>query len=677
MKKTFKTNGRLLSQVFSSYNTTFDALCELINNSIQAKSTKIEIEVDLVDDNEGPSPFAFTEYRIFDNGEGVSSSEFDRKILEIATDVKDSKGIGRFAAFQIGSSVTINTTALDNQTQKYTNTSVTLDAKTFKKNDIGKCDFEVIPKELEKKPKNTFYKVSIKDFWDISETEKYPKKKLIQKLIPGHLEEALFLKYSFYIITDKIDFLINGNKLSKDNFLIGEIEKDNFAYTFSDDTTENVSLEFVNYKGKNKKVVLAYRIENNGIKISGYEDLMSIDYPDDNSWLVYIDCGYFNSKTDVFRNLPLDGLDDDISGLKKQVKNVVRDFIKNKHKDYYVFIEKLKNDKYYPYKEGSHSSTKEYTFNHLAYFIEEDFLLLKDNVDTRKIIYPLLDKAMANGDIKGILESVISLDDEKVKMFKELLEKSELAEIIKFTSELATKQDFLDLLHKMVYGNIQKFVKERSQLHKIIEKHLWIFGEEYSDNPVMFSDKNLLNSLNKLRKKYFDYEPSKEDDNLIEVTDKEILDITDLLIYNDKFLSNGRNEILIVELKAPKVKISQKELNQVIKYKYDIETLGEFSKNNTSYKIILVSSDITPIAKSQIGNVDIKRPTLFQNSNAGFDIEVHVINWSDIIADRKRHLKYLGNYLKTKDIDVQEKLKNDFPELILDNLPIPTKNGKI
>jgi hypothetical protein len=677
MKKTFKTNGRLLSQVFSSYNTTFDALCELINNSIQAKSTKIEIEVDLVDDNEGPNPFAFTEYRVIDNGDGVSSSEFDRKILEIATDVKDSKGIGRFAAFQIGSVVTINTTAFDKQSQKYTNTSVTFDAKLFTKNDIGKCDFEVVPKELEKEPKNTFYKVFIKEFWDITETEKYPKKKLVSRLIPGYLEEALFLKYSFYIVTDKVIFFINGNKLSKDSFLVGEIEKDNFEYTFSDDTTENVFLEFVNYKGKNKKIVLAYRVDNNGIKISGYEDLMSFDYPDDNSWLVYIDCNYFNSKIDVFRNLSLDGLDEDMLGLKKQVRNTVRDFIRNKHKDYYVFIEKLKNDKYYPYREGSHSSTKEYTFNHLAYFIEGDYLLLKDNVDTRKIIYPLLDKAMANGDIKGILESIISLDDEKVKMFKELLEMSDLAEIIKFTSELVKKQDFLDLLHKMIYGDIKNFVKERSQLHKIIEKNLWIFGEEYSDNPVMFSDKSLINSLNKLKENYFDYEPSKEDDNLIEVTDKEILDITDLLIYNDKLLSNGRNEILIVELKAPKVKISQKELNQVIKYKYDIETLGEFSKNNTSYKIILISSGITPIAKSQIGNVDSKYPTLFQKSNAGYDIEVHVMNWSDIIADRKRHLKYLGNYLKTKDIDVHEKLKNDFPELNIDNLPIPAKKGKI
>jgi len=676
MKKTFKTNGRLISQVFSSYNTTFDALCELINNSIQAKSTTIEIEVDLVDDNEGLNPFAFTEYRIIDNGEGVSSSEFDRKILEIATDVKDSKGIGRFAAFQIGSIVTINTTAFDSTPQKYTNTSVTLDAKLFTKNDIGKCDLEVISKELEKKPKNTFYKVSIKEFWDITETEKYPKKKLVSKLIPGYLEEALFLKYSFYIVTDKITFLINGIKLSKDNFLVGEIEKDNFEYTFLDNTTESVFLEFVNYKGKNKKIVLAYRVDNKGMKVSGYEDLMNVDYPDDNSWLVYIDCDYFNSKTDVFRNLSLDGLDEDMAGIKKQVRNIVRDFIKNKHKDYYVFIEKLINDKYYPYKEGSHSSIKEYTFNHLAYFIEEDYLLLKDNVDTRKIIYPLLDKAMANGDIKGILESIISLDDEKVKTFKELLEKSELAEIIRFTSELATKQTFLDFLNEIIYGEIGKHLKERNQLHKIIEKNLWIFGEEYTTTPVLFSDTSLKNNLDELREKHFKFKKSEEDENFNDITDQKILDITDLFFYNEKPIENNRREIMIVELKAPIVRISQKELDQVDRYKYDIEHLDKFSKHQNRYKIILISSGITPFGESKIGSTHEQIPTLYAKSKDN-NIEVYVMKWADIIAKNKHHLSYLSDYLKVKDVDVQKIFEKEYPQLDISNLPIPTKKVKI
>jgi hypothetical protein len=675
MKKTFRTNGRLLSQVFTSYNTTFDALCELINNSMQAKSTEIKIEADLVDDDEGPNPDPFTEYRIIDNGEGVATSDFDQKIFEIATEVKNSKGIGRFAAFQIGSTVIIDSTALDNQIKKYTNTSVKLDANLLKTNNIAENDIEIENSELERKPKTTFYKVTIRDFWNEIEKEKYPKRKLSPKLIPGNLEEAIFLRYSSYIVTDKITFLVNKKKISKEDFLVGEIENDNFEYTFSDDSTEQVSLEYVNYKGKKKKVILAYRVDNNEIKTIAYEDSLGIDYPDESSWVVYIDCNYFNAKTDAIRNMPLDDLDEDLAKLKRQVKNTVRDFIKNKHKDYFVFVEKLKGDKYYPYKGGSSSSSKEYTFNHLAYFIEEDYLLIRNEDDKRKIIYPLLDRAMSNGDIIDILENILSLDNEKVKLFKELLEISYLPEIIRFTTELAKKQIFLEFLNAIVYGDTGKFLKERSQLHKIIEKNLWIFGEEYSTTPILFSDKSLKNNLDELRSKYFKYQKSEDDENFNDITDKSILDITDLFFYNEKPLDNGKREIMIVELKAPIVKISQKELDQVDRYKFDIEHLDKFSKHQNKYKIILVSTGMTPFGESKIGAIDEQIPTLYAKSKDG-NIEVHVTKWSDIIAKNKHHLSYLSDYLETKDVNVKDMFEKNYPELDISNLPIPTKKGK-
>jgi len=672
MKKTFTTHGRLLSHVFSSYNTTFDALCELINNSIQANATEIKIEIDL---DEDISPYPFTEYRIIDNGEGVSKSDFDHKILQIATDAKGSKGIGRFASFQIGSTVMIDTTAYDKQLKKYTNTTITFDVKSLTEKEISTYNIDVVSSELEQVSTNTFYKIAIRNFWDEAEKKKNPKKKIIAKLLPDQLEEALFLKYSPLIVVDKVNFIINEKKLSKELFLVGNIEKDNFDFIFENNTTEKIYLEYVNYRSKSRKIILAYRVENNGLKISGFDEYMTFDYPDENSWLVHVDCDYFNDNADIFRNLPLDGLDEDMAKLKKSIKNAVRNFIKNKHTNYYSFLEKLVCDKYYPYKGGSPSSSKEYTFNRLAYYIEEDYSLLKTDQDTRKIIYPLLDRAMNNGDIIGILENVLSLDDEQLKNFKAILDNTDLSNIIKFTSELIKKEQFLDFLHQIIYGDIRSFIKERKQLHKIIEKNLWIFGEEYSNTPTVFSDKNLKNSLDKLREKYLKYEPTKGDDNLADIEHKEIADITDLFLYNEKPLPNSRQEVLIVELKAPKVKISQKELNQVNRYKYDIEMLGEFSKLNTQYKIILISSDVTPLAKSQIGVIDRRYPTLFQRSKieSDYDIEIHVINWSEIITNRRQHLKYLGNHLEIKDTDLKNIFQKDYPELDISNLPMPGK----
>lgn len=311
----------------------------------------------------------------------------------------------------------------------------------------------------------------------------------------------------------------------------------------------------------------------------------------------------------------------------------------------------------------------------MAYYIEEDYLLLRNDDDKRKIIYPLLDKAMANGDIVGILESIVSLDDEKVKMFKELLEKSELAEVIRFTSELATKQTFLDFLNEIIYGDIGKHLKERKQLHKIIEKNLWIFGEEYTSTPILFSDTRLKNNLDELRDKYFKFQKSEEDENFNDITDQKILDITDLFFYNEKPIINNRREIMIVELKAPIVKISQKELDQVDRYKYDIEYLDKFSKLQNRYKIILISSGITPFGESKIGATNEQTPTLYAKSKDG-TIEVYVMKWADIIAKNKHHLSYLGDYLKIKDVDVRRIFETEYPQLDISNLTIASKNNK-
>jgi hypothetical protein len=358
--------------------------------------------------------------------------------------------------------------------------------------------------------------------------------------------------------------------------------------------------------------------------------------------------------------------------IKNQVKTTVRDFIKEKHKEFFAFKAALLNDNYYPYKNNSTSGSREIAFSHIAYFIEKDYSILKNQEKVRQIIYPLLDRAISNGDIEGLLKSIISLNDEMVAKFRDLLEKADLSDIIRFTTEIVNKQRFLDFLNEIIYGDIAKHLKERNQLQNIIKKQLWLFGEEYTITPVLFSDKSLKNNLDELRKKYFNYKRNEKEGNYFDITDKEILDITDLFFYNDKVLSNGKHEIMIVELKAPIVKISQDELNQVDRYKYDIEHLDKFSKYQNSYKIILVSSGITAFGESKIGTIDPLKPTLFTKSK-DHDIEVHVMKWSDIITKNKQHLTYLGNYLETKDIDVKQIFQSDYSDLDITTLITHTK----
>jgi hypothetical protein len=220
----------------------------------------------------------------------------------------------------------------------------------------------------------------------------------------------------------------------------------------------------------------------------------------------------------------------------------------------------------------------------------------------------------------------------------------------------------------LVYGDIAKYVKERSQLHKIVEKHLWMFGENYNGTPKLFSDKNLANNLVQLRNDLFNYELTEADENLFPISDEKVRNITDLFFYNERITDNQKREIMVVELKAPKVKLSDKELTQARRYAMQIEKGGVFPKNH-SYKVLLVGSEISDSAKAQCGQPGSQNPHIFYKSKEqNVNVEVWAIHWSDLIEQNRTKLSYLGTALNTKDRDVRDVFEQEFKEIDLQRL---------
>ncbi|MCW3108605.1 MAG: hypothetical protein JWQ09_3111 [Segetibacter sp.] len=192
---------------------------------------------------------------------------------------------------------------------------------------------------------------------------------------------------------------------------------------------------------------------------------------------------------------------------------------------------------------------------------------------------------------------------------------------------------------------------------------LWVFGEQYNDATHLLSDKNLENNLTELRNKTLTYKVSKNDDNECELKEKTIKSITDLFLYSEKILDQQKREVLIIELKAPRVKISPKELAQVMKYAQEIEEIAVFP-DRLNYKILLVSSEIGKSARFDIeGRQKGQENPYFYFKNERGNIEVWVIKWSEIIETIKRKLTYMSNILATKDVDVQKKAQDDFEHI--------------
>ena len=665
MKYSFNTAPRLLTKHFANYENTFVAFCELINNAIQANATEIKIYIELNDESQMGLP-AIKEIVLKDNGIGVNKTDFKEKIFGIAQETKkDGKGVGRFSVFQLGQNFEIDTVAFDNKEKCFYQSILELNKSIFDKmENIENASFEVEHIKIESKV-DSYYQVRISDFYNPSTLQKNDKRFIHKSFYKDNLRFAIFNIYPDILFNETVKFYIDDLIIDKSEFVKGapDILETKLTDLKGDDYNFMFTFIKINRSDSIHKVYL--RTSNNNIfsNIANFD--LKLDIPDNNQWYIYVDSNYFDSQLDFHRKLDLGELDVETQHIINEIKMKIDEFFNSKYENFKDFVKKLSSDKFYPYlNEKSSSELKKSAFVKIAYQIEDEFEILKKDNKIRKIIYPLVDKAINNGNFIDILQTILPLKDDMVLKLKELTEKSEVESVIRFSHDVATKIQFLDFLQQIVYGDISKFVKERTQLHKIIENQLWLFGEKYNNTPYLFSDKNIENTLMTMRNDIFKLEDNKEETDHIDekVIEEKVLNIADLVFFNEKIIDDDKREIMVVELKAPKVRISMNELRQAEKYALQIINNGIFSKDYY-YKIILISSDLTKSAKTSMP----KNSNVYKVYEEG-NVEIIVLRWSDIIKKNRDKLSYMGTLLKTKDISVMEIFDKEYADLGFQNI---------
>lgn len=663
------TNTRVIKSHFTKYGDTFKAFKELINNSIQANSKNIHINIKYNDSLTFKS--GIEQIAITDDGHGVSKNNFKNTILEIGTNVKEKgQGIGRFSSFQIGELMKIDTIAFDEKENKFSRVLFGIDTTDLKDIALENIDLKVDYDFLEGKDYNSYYKVEIQNLHHNIQTKPIIKNKITSNFLENNIAQSLFENYPYEIFNNKVAFFVNGKKLEKENFVIEPPSIKTINYTDKRGKNHLVNFYFYNIQSNLKKVKVFFQTDNAGVKSVAHEYTYSSDWytPDLGTWFIYIDSDFFD--LDLFRNIDLETLgEEEIKKLKTEIKDSINDFFKGRNQKFDKFITNLENDKFYPYKEGKPASTsQEVVFKKIAYLLEDEHHLIKEDNKIRNFLYPLLDKAISNGNIEYLFSKILKLSDDNLLKFNSLLQKTDLEDVIQFASQVSDKLEFLNFLHELAYGEISKVLKERSQLHKIIENELWLFGENYNGTPHLWSDKKIGNILDQLHDSFLNYEPTKEDENLIE--ENNLDDITDLFFYNEKITDSDEREIMVVELKSPKCSIGLKEINQIDRYAFTLEQHSGLPADKVKYKLILISSKLNAYAKSKIKSQrEIYRevPFLF-DKKTDKNIEVYVMSWSEIIELNKRKLGYLHQQLTIKDKSVKEKFEEEYPELIDDKI---------
>lgn len=668
MKHRFSASSRLIDEVLTQYASAFLALCELINNSIQAQSKDIKINIDYAGENEILSPI-IKKIEIIDNGSGVYLKDIEKKLFGIGdSNKKGGKGIGRFGALQIGSNVVIETVGYSKLDNAYSYVEIPITEKLFR--EAGKLhELEIDTKEkILEGNHNTYYKVTITDLYDVSITKQNTKRKITEKFLKENISYSIFERYPIPIFHKNVKFWINGMYLNPNDYIIGEPIRIASKFTDNKKTVYDVFFQYFNLKPHFKAIKIFLTRKNDGIEtiVGGMEYNADWLSPKMGSWFVYVYCEAI--PVDAYRNMNFGDLDEDGSHYKNFIKEKLNQFFKEKNHEFDDFTEKLRSDKYYPYKIESQISSKSkvVVFDKFAYLIEEKYNILNSDNRIREIIYPLIDKTISNGELDTILRNILRLKDPYIKKFNELLEKSDLEDVIEFSEKVAHKIEDLDFLEKISYSNIAKYMPERKGLHKFLERMLWVFGERFSNNTNLLSDRGLENNLKQLRDEFLVYKANaKTYDNLVENISPQIKSITDLFLYSEKIIDEEKREVLVIELKAPKVKISPKELEQVMTYAQEIESRPFFSEN-ISFHIILIGTEINNKAKFRIkGNQKNSNKPFFFFENERGNIVVSVMKWSDLIEQNKRRLKYLSYVLNIKDVTVHDKIEKDFKDIEL------------
>jgi hypothetical protein len=246
-----------------------------------------------------------------------------------------------------------------------------------------------------------------------------------------------------------------------------------------------------------------------------------------------------------------------------------------------------------------------------------------------------------------------------------LLSETTLSAIIRSANLITNRQKFLAGLEHLLFDPKDSGeVGERDHLHKILEHELWVFGEAYH---LMSSERGLT-------------EMARTHLKLQGLPNRDVTTVkrwdgktgrTDLHLAA-KYQEHDRTRHLVVELKAPDVTVTRKELDQVEDYADSVLGNAAFSGDKSQWDFILVTTDYDDLARRRISDGDLD-VGLFHDppKEPGKPlVRGYLRKWRNLIDENRRRLDFVSSVLK-HDPSLAEGLqfvRQEYRDLLPDSL---------
>lgn len=270
----------------------------------------------------------------------------------------------------------------------------------------------------------------------------------------------------------------------------------------------------------------------------------------------------------------------------------------------------------------------------------------KSEKQTQQFSFRLLRQAIEENpaSLRRILGDVLKLPTESQDELAELLERTSLAAIITAAKEVADRLDFLRGLEILLFSpETKKQLLERSELHRILARETWIFGEQFN---LAVDDQSLTEVLNKhlgiLRRESEETTAANLDDEslpdvLREDGKRGIVDL--MLSRRIPQRREEEREHLVVELKRPSQAINPAVAQQVRSYAFAVHRDDRFNRTTTEWEFWAVSNRVTEQVEWEMQ--DKTQGILHQAEG----IAVRIKTWGEILEECRARLTFFQQRL--------------------------------
>lgn len=525
----FQVNSRLASLLSQEYPSTEKALKELVDNGWDADADTVRVTL--------PEPMTDAPIIIFDDGAGMTTDEVRSHYLSIASDrrvrsgerttgkkrlVKGRKGIGKFSGLMVASVMSLETYA------RGVCTSFMVQIKELE----TVVDIEHLPIVLETKPCDPAFHGTRITLSGLHSHLTFPDpKKFRQILLQEYGREtdlALFVNDKPLGVDDVDGVFKSESKTVKD---VGEV---------------HLRFAIADKKSVSRQPGIVIRVDG---KVVGKPLFFGLDEQDD-----------FPQKLlkRLYGEVDADGLSPHVTAgwdsliensellarVIETVKPIVLAAFKEKHKNEINLAHARLKRNVKERLAKLPENRREYAERAIKKIFDRFYQEPEEKI--APFIYVLFE-AIERTDYGTVLHHLAEAKSKDIAALADALDDFGFADMAHLVVQANARQDFLDQLETLAKDN--KTLE--AQMHKAIEKCLWIFGPEFS---LFSSNKTLQRQAEDFLGKKF--------------TGKKAKNRPDLLLNEDL---NGR--CLLIEFKRPSHPLNRDDYTQATNYRHELSKL--------------------------------------------------------------------------------------------------------